>query len=163
VLDHAAAFWYFPGSQKRPFILPILTPSLRVGLAAEQLRCGAVALLVAATPAWSAPSANDMLDLPLEDLLQVEIRSAGKREQQLRDIPASVGSRDSGRLLARVGGETDDGFLVLNAGGYRTDGLDAGYGNMMSTDQLARLDPRMHRRLDGDMDKRDLSLSLSAG
>jgi outer membrane receptor protein involved in Fe transport len=33
---------------------------------------------------------NDLLDLPLADLLQVEIRSAGKREEQIRDIPASV-------------------------------------------------------------------------
>jgi hypothetical protein len=33
----------------------------------------------------------------------------------------------------------------------------------LAAEQLARLDPRMHRSLDGDMDKRDLSLSLSAG
>jgi outer membrane receptor protein involved in Fe transport len=32
----------------------------------------------------------DLLDLPFPDLLQVEIRSAGKREEQIRNIPASV-------------------------------------------------------------------------
>ena len=33
---------------------------------------------------------DDLLQLPFEDLLQVQIRSAGKREEQVRDIPASV-------------------------------------------------------------------------
>jgi iron complex outermembrane receptor protein len=46
--------------------------------------------IAATTPVSAAPTDSDMLDLPLEDLLQLEIRSAGKREQQLRDIPASV-------------------------------------------------------------------------
>ena len=32
----------------------------------------------------------DLLDLPFEDLLEVEIQSAGKRDKQIRDIPASV-------------------------------------------------------------------------
>jgi hypothetical protein len=140
----------------------------------------AALLLAAATPVSAAATDTELLDLPLQDLLQVEIRSAGKREQ-LRDIPASVtlltrndiarngprvsasaGSRDSGRLFARLGRETDDGFFVLSAGGYRTDGLEAAYGNMMSAEQLGRLDPRMHRSLDGDVDRRNLSLSLSA-
>lgn len=35
-------------------------------------------------------TAGDLLDLPFEDLLQVEIRSAGKREEEIRNIPASV-------------------------------------------------------------------------
>jgi hypothetical protein len=47
----------------------------------------AVVLLAAATPVLAAPTGSELLDLPLEQLLQVEIRSAGKREQ-LRDIPA---------------------------------------------------------------------------
>lgn len=36
------------------------------------------------------PGGSELLDLPFEDLLQVEVRSAGKRDEQIRDIPASV-------------------------------------------------------------------------
>ncbi len=77
-------------------------------------------------------------------------------------VSASYGSRDSGRLFARLGTETDSGFVVLNAGAYRTDGLDGAYADMLGPDQLATLDPRMHRSLDGDVPKQDLSLDLSA-
>ena len=77
-------------------------------------------------------------------------------------VSASYGSRDSGRLFARLGTETDRGFVVLNAGAYRTDGLDGAYADMLGPDQLATLDPRMHRSLDGDVPKQDLSLDLSA-
>ncbi len=231
----------------------------------------------------AATGDRDLLNLPFEDLLQVEIRSAGKREEQIRDIPASVtiltreeiarygwvtfeellrnvpgffildtiderligsrgtvgggvqllvngvpqhqtrqkaltipeiaqmnipvesidrievirgpmsviygnnaflgvinvvtnqigrsgprvsasyGSRGSGRLFARLGTEGDRGFVVLNAGGYRTDGLDADYADMMGPDQLAGLVPGMHSSLDGDVPQRDVSLDLSAG
>ncbi len=230
-----------------------------------------------------APDPGDLLDLPFEDLLQVEIRAAGKRDEQIRDIPASVtiltreeiqrygwvtfeellrnvpgffildtiderlignrgtvgggvqllvngvpqhqtrqkaltipeiahlnipvesidrievirgpmsviygnnaflgvinvvtngigrngprvsasyGSRDSGRLFARMGTATDEGFVVLNAGGYRTNGLDGAYEDMMGAGQLAALVPGMHSSLDGDVTQRDLSLDLSAG
>jgi outer membrane receptor protein involved in Fe transport len=41
------------------------------------------------TAAQSGPS-GDLLDMPFEELLQVQIRTAGKREEQIRDIPASV-------------------------------------------------------------------------
>jgi outer membrane receptor protein involved in Fe transport len=48
-------------------------------------------LLVGLAPAMAGSrAAGDLLDLPFEDLLQVEIRSASKREEQIRDIPASV-------------------------------------------------------------------------
>ncbi|MGE5153707.1 MAG: TonB-dependent receptor plug domain-containing protein, partial [Bdellovibrio bacteriovorus] len=50
-----------------------------------------IALLVGLAPAAAGSrTAGDLLELPFEDLLQVEIRSAGKREEQIRDIPASV-------------------------------------------------------------------------
>jgi outer membrane receptor protein involved in Fe transport len=78
-------------------------------------------------------------------------------------VSASLGSRDSGRLFARAGAQTDEGFVVLNAGGYRTDGLDGAYADMMSAEQLEALVPGMHRSLDGDVPQRDLSLDLSAG
>jgi outer membrane receptor protein involved in Fe transport len=229
------------------------------------------------------PNAGELLNLPFEDLLQVEIRSAGKREEQIRDIPASVtiltrqeiqrygwgtfeellrnvpgffmldtiderlignrgtvgggvqllvngipqhqtrqkalttpdithlnipvesidrievirgpmsviygnnaflgvvnvvtneigrhgprvsasyGSRDSGRLFARLGDESDQGFIVLNAGAHRTEGLDGAYADMMGPDQLAALVPGMHPSLEGDVPQRDVSLDLSAG
>jgi len=54
-------------------------------------------------------------------------------------ISLSYGSRDSGRLFARLGAESDKGFVVLNAGAYRSDGLDAVYADMMGPNQLARL------------------------
>ncbi|NEX22048.1 TonB-dependent receptor [Thiorhodococcus mannitoliphagus] len=75
----------------------------------------------------------------------------------------SAGSRDSGQLFARLGGRARDGFLVLNAGGWRTDGLGGDYADMMSPAQLAALDPAMHRDLDGDLWQRRGSLDLSAG
>lgn len=241
--------------------------------------CGAISALAQGV----VVAADTLLDLPFEDLLQVEIRSAGKREEQIRDIPASVtiltrediqrygwvtfeellrnvpgffmlddigerylgsrgvvgggvqllvngvpqhqtrqkalttpeyaafnipvesidrievirgpmsvvygnnaflgvinvvtnaigqygsrvsasyGSRDSGKLFARAGTETDAGYLVLNAGGYRTDGLDGAYADMMGPAQLAALVPGMHSSLDGHADHRDLSLDMSAG
>ncbi len=255
---------------------PSGTPLRRVP-ASLLLGCLGVALATAAT------AGGNLLDLPFDDLLQVEIRSAGKRDEQIRDIPASVtiltreeiqrygwvtfeevlrnvpgffildtiderligsrgtvgggvqllvngvpqhqtrqkaltipeiaqmnipvesidrievirgpmsviygnnaflgvinvvtneigrngprvsasyGSRDSGRLFARLGTQTNDGFIVLNAGGYRTDGLDGAYADMMGPAQLARLVPGMHSSLDGDVPQRDVSLDLSAG
>jgi len=53
-----------------------------------------VAVLLGATlaPIASAqsPSPEDLLQMSFEDLLEVKIRSAGKREEEVRDIPASV-------------------------------------------------------------------------
>jgi outer membrane receptor protein involved in Fe transport len=78
-------------------------------------------------------------------------------------VSASAGSRDSGRLFARAGSASEDAFFVLNAGGYRTDGLEADYADMMGPDQLAALVPGMHTSLDGDVDQKDISLDVSAG
>ena len=75
---------------------------------------------------------------------------------------ASLGTGDSGRLFGRAGAVFDDGFIVLNAGGYRTGGLTGAYADMMGPDQLAVLSPAMHRDMDGDMDQRLGSLDLSA-
>lgn len=78
-------------------------------------------------------------------------------------VSASVGSRDSGRVFARVGTASTDGFVVLNAGAHRTDGLDGAYRHMMGAAQQATLAPGMHESLDGYADQRDLSADLSAG
>lgn len=78
-------------------------------------------------------------------------------------VSAGLGSRDSGRLFVRAGTLSEDGFILLNAGAYRTDGLEGAYADMMSVDQLAGLVPGMHKGLDGHVDQRDLSLQLSAG
>lgn len=75
---------------------------------------------------------------------------------------ASVGTGQSGRLFGRIGRVFDDGFIALNAGGYRTDGLKGAYAGMLSPEQLAALDPAMRRDLDGDLDQRWGSLDLSA-
>jgi outer membrane receptor protein involved in Fe transport len=230
-------------------------------------------LVLPAADAASAREAEQLFDLPMDDLLALEIRSAGKRDEEIRDIPASVtvltreeierygwvtfeellrnvpgffvldtldeqpigtrgvaggsalilvngipqnramqlilpvesidrveiirgpmsviygdnaflgvinvrtndigrhgprvslgaGSRKSAQAFARLGTEGDDRFIVLNAGAYRTDGLDGAYADMLGPEQLAALDPRMHRSMDGDMDRQDLSLDLSAG
>ena len=55
---------------------------------ARVLALGLLAVAPVAMPAGSGGS--ELLDLPFQDLLDVEIRSAGKREEQIRDIPASV-------------------------------------------------------------------------
>jgi outer membrane receptor protein involved in Fe transport len=75
---------------------------------------------------------------------------------------ASIGGEESGRLFGRAGTVFDDGFVVLNAGGYRTGGLTGAYADMMGPEQLAALRPGMHRDMDGDMDQRLGSLDLSA-
>jgi hypothetical protein len=50
-----------------------------------------VVLWAGLTSAFDQSGASgDLLDMPFSDLLHVEIRSAGKREEQIRDIPASV-------------------------------------------------------------------------
>jgi len=98
------------------------------------LRCGtppiapgrrsyaAVALLgLSLTPAGTgAQVADDLLQLPFEDLLQVEIRSAGKRAEQIRDIPASVTivTRDE---IARYGWQTLEQVLRNVPGFYLLD------------------------------------------
>ena len=51
------------------------------------------ALLLFVLPAANASPAREveqLFDLPMEDLLAMEIRSAGKRDEAIRDIPASV-------------------------------------------------------------------------
>ncbi len=77
-------------------------------------------------------------------------------------VSASIGTEGSGRLFARAGTLFEDGFVVLNAGGYRTGGLTGAYADMMGPEQLAALSPGMHRDMDGDMDQRLGSLDLSA-
>jgi outer membrane receptor protein involved in Fe transport len=74
----------------------------------------------------------------------------------------SLGTHQSGRLFGRVGTVFEDGFVVLNAGGYRTGGFAGAYADMMGPEQLARLDPAMHRDMDGDVDQRLGSVELSA-
>jgi outer membrane receptor protein involved in Fe transport len=75
----------------------------------------------------------------------------------------SAGTNRSGRLFARAGGASDEGYWVLNAGGYRTDGLEGDYADMMGPGQLAQMSPGMHPSMAGDMTRRDRSLDLSAG
>jgi len=75
---------------------------------------------------------------------------------------ASLGTHQSGRLFGRAGAVFEDGFIVLNAGGYQTGGLTGAYADMMGPGQLAALSPAMHRTMDGDMDQRQGSLDLSA-
>jgi len=86
-----------------------------------------------------------------------EISSYGPR------LSASIGNRSSGRLFARAGKGFSEGFFALNLGGYRTDGFDANYADMMSPEQRAAMEPGMRRSLDGDTPLRDLNLDLSAG
>jgi outer membrane receptor protein involved in Fe transport len=77
-------------------------------------------------------------------------------------VSAGLGNRDSGRLFLRAGKSFDDGFIVLNAGAYRTDGLEGEYADMMDANQLAAMLPGMHSGLDGYVDQQDYSLQLSA-
>jgi outer membrane receptor protein involved in Fe transport len=77
-------------------------------------------------------------------------------------VSASVGSRDSGRLFARLGADFRDGFAVLNAGAYRTDGLDGDYADMLSAAQQAALPPGWRHSMDGHLDQTVVSLDLSA-
>jgi outer membrane receptor protein involved in Fe transport len=75
----------------------------------------------------------------------------------------SLGTGESGRLFGRVGRVFDEGFIVLNAGGYRTEGLTGAYADMLGPAQLAALIPGTHPDMDGDLDQRWGSLDLSAG
>jgi outer membrane receptor protein involved in Fe transport len=84
-------------------------------------------------------------------------------EQNGPEVSASAGSEGTGRLFARAGATSPEGYVALNAGGHRTDGLGGAYADMMDEGQLATLKPGMHASMDGHMDRRDLSLDLSAG
>lgn len=75
---------------------------------------------------------------------------------------ASLGTGESGRLFGRAGRVFDDGFIVLNAGGYRTEGLTGAYADMLGPAQLALLSPGTHPDMDGDLDQGWASLDLSA-
>jgi outer membrane receptor protein involved in Fe transport len=72
--------------------------------------------VVGAPASVRGESVDPLLDLPFDDLLQVEIRSAGKREQEIRDIPASVTiiGRDE---IERYGWQTLD-ELLRNVPGF---------------------------------------------
>ena len=72
------------------------------------LGSGVVAAAPGALPA--AGGGSELLDLPFEDLLQLEIRSAGKREEQIREIPASITivTRDE---IERYGWQTLEALL----------------------------------------------------
>jgi outer membrane receptor for ferrienterochelin and colicin len=50
----------------------------------------ALPLAPAAATGEAKPAVEDLIDLPFQDALAVRIESAGKREEQIRDIPASV-------------------------------------------------------------------------
>jgi len=121
------------------------------------------------------------LDIPVESIDRVEIIRGpmsviygnnafqgvinvvtNRIDQSGPRVSASLGSEESGRLFARAGTLFEDGFVVLNAGGYRTGGLTGAYADMMGPEQLAALRPGMHRDMDGDMDQRLGSLDLSA-
>ena len=77
-------------------------------------------------------------------------------------VSAGLGSRRSGQVFARVGNASADGFVSLNLGAYRTDGLVGAYADMLSPAQLARLHPGAHAEIDGDQDLRLGSLDVSA-
>jgi outer membrane receptor protein involved in Fe transport len=67
-----------------------------------------------------SPRAADLLDLPLEDLLQVEVRSASKRWEQVPDIPASV-TIMTREEIARYGYATFEELLRNFAGFFILD------------------------------------------
>lgn len=121
------------------------------------------------------------LDIPVESIDRVEIIRGpmsviygnnafqgvinvvtNRIDQSGPRVSASLGSEESRRLFARAGTLFEDGFVVLNAGGYRTGGLTGAYADMMGPEQLAALRPGMQRDMDGDMDQRLGSLDLSA-
>lgn len=63
----------------------LVTPTTRRGARACLAACA-----IAAPPTVRAGSTADLFDVPFADLLQVQVRTAGKRTEELRDIPASV-------------------------------------------------------------------------
>jgi outer membrane cobalamin receptor len=76
-------------------------------------------------------------------------------------VSASLGSGGAG-LFARGGWASREGFLAVNLGARRDDGLAGDYSDMMYTDNFVALDPAMHRDMDGDVDHTDFSADLSA-
>jgi outer membrane receptor protein involved in Fe transport len=78
--------------------------------------CRRLLLLACVASGPALASDSGLLDLPFEDLLQVEIRSAGKREEQIRDIPASV-TIVSREEIARYGWTTLE-ELLRNVPGF---------------------------------------------
>ena len=90
-------------------------PSIpRASVSGQTLCSLALCILLATAGAQRAraatPAVDELLQLPFEDLLQVQIRAAGKREEEIRDIPASVTivTRDE---IARYGWQTLEDLL----------------------------------------------------
>ena len=73
----------------------------------------------------------------------------------------SYGNNGARQAFARLRREFDHGFVVLNGGYDANDGPDGRFADLMSSAQLARLDPRMHDDLGGDIDHANYSLDLS--
>ena len=83
-------------------------------------------------------------------------------ESQSLMISAGYGTQDTSKLFARFGEVLDDGFVSLNVGLYQTNGLAGQYKDMMSSEQLAAMDPAMHNSLDGDVSHDDFNIDFSA-
>lgn len=78
-------------------------------------------------------------------------------------VSSSIGNRGTRGFFVRTGQSGDDGFVVLNLGARRDDGLAGEYRDMMDPDTFAALDPGMHRDMDGDIGRKQFSADLSAG
>lgn len=75
---------------------------------------------------------------------------------------ASYGNNQARQAFLRLRNESDEGFVVFNAGFETNDGVEGRYSEFMDSEQLSTLDPDMHQALDGDMDHENISLNLSA-
>ncbi|WP_295886053.1 TonB-dependent siderophore receptor [uncultured Thiohalocapsa sp.] len=100
--------------------MPAVFHHLYAGVCAIMCIVGTSVAGAGAGAQGTAPRGDDLLDLPFDELLQVEIKSAGKRAEEIRDIPASVTivTRDE---IARYGWQTLEqvlahtpGFFVLS-------------------------------------------------
>lgn len=93
--------------------------------------------------------------LGVVNLVTNEIATHGSRAS------ASLGTQGTGGLFGRVGDASGAAEWVLNIGARKDGGLSGDYADMMSSEQLAGLDPAMHKDMDGDMDRQDLSVEFS--
>ena len=73
-------------------------------------------------------------------------------DRQKTQFSVAYGTRNSARVSARYGKHFRDGYLLLNTGGLKSDGLDGAYKDMLSTEQLAELHPDAKTCMDGDFD-----------
>ncbi len=76
-------------------------------------------------------------------------------------MAAGAGNNGAGKVFARIGQESDEGFTVFNLGYTQSGGIAGEFADYMSAAQLGDMEPGMLQQLDGTLAHENLSTELS--